>query len=121
VFVMEPGKCRFQEIYNLITAGFSPRCATCTAVGGVRYLGFTYDLPVTGATNAAGTFIIPLMLTLKEFERALRTGGTINHALLFNFEKQLYCSLLHLAGNCQRLRSVGNDTVWSALSPPIQF
>jgi hypothetical protein len=86
VFVMEPGKCRFQEIYNLIPVGFSPRCATCTAVGGVRYLGLTYDLPVTGATNAAGTFIIPLMLTLKEFERALRTGGTIDHALLFTLK-----------------------------------
>jgi hypothetical protein len=86
VFVMEPGKCRFQEIYNLIPVGFSPRCATCTAVGGVRYLGLTYDLPVTGATNAAGTFIIPLMLTLKEFEKALETGGTIDHALLFTLK-----------------------------------
>jgi Malectin domain len=86
MFVMEPGKCRFQEIYDLIPAGFSSRCATCTGVGGVRYLGLTYDLPVTGATNAAGTFIIPLMLTLKEFERALETGGTINHALLFTLK-----------------------------------
>ncbi|MGB2666256.1 MAG: malectin domain-containing carbohydrate-binding protein [Candidatus Acidiferrum sp.] len=86
VFVMDPSKCRFQEIYNLIPVGFSPRCPTCTAVGGVRYLGLTYDLPVTGATNAAGTFIIPLMLTLQEFERALGTGGTINHALLFTLK-----------------------------------
>jgi hypothetical protein len=86
MFVMEPGKCRFQEIYDLIPAGFSHGCPTCTGVGGVRYLGLTYDLPVTGATNAAGTFIIPLILTLKEFERALRTGGTIDHALLFTLK-----------------------------------
>jgi Malectin domain len=86
VFVMEPGKCRFQEIYDLIPAGSSTRCAACTGAAGVRYLGMTYDLPVTGATNAAGTFIIPLMLTLKEFDRALQSRGTINHALLFTLK-----------------------------------
>ena len=81
VIVIDPNTCLFQEIYDAYPAGSNSRCPTCTAQSGVKYSGTTYDLPMTGATNADGTYIVPLTLHLQEVERALATGGTINHAL----------------------------------------
>ena len=76
----------FQEMYqSLISAPagqpvFSP-CPTCTADSGVRYASSTYDLPTKGSTDAAGLYLMPLVLRLQEVEQALASGGTINHAL----------------------------------------
>ena len=78
----------FQEIYNLVPPGTYPNCptsgqSTCTAASGVRYLNSTYYLPNSqgGGVDAAGLYVMPLMLRLQELEQALATGGTINHAL----------------------------------------
>ena len=82
LFVISPTTCSFQELYNLYPAGYNPECRRCTAQSGVRYPSSTYDLPASGSTSAGGTYLIPLTLRLQEVERALATGGTINHALM---------------------------------------
>jgi len=89
VFVISPGDCSLEEIYDLYEAGYSAKCPQCTATSGVEYQSLTYALPdKSGTTNAAGTYIIPLVLRLQEVERALATGGTINHALPVTLKNQ---------------------------------
>ncbi len=71
----------FQEMYNYYAAGANSGCGKCTSQSGVIYQNSSYALPANGSTNAAGTFIMPLTLRLQEWENAVATGGTINHAL----------------------------------------
>lgn len=71
----------FQEMYNYYAAGANSACGTCTSQSGVIYHNTDYALPANGSTNAAGTFIMPLTLRLQEWENAVATNGTINHAL----------------------------------------
>jgi hypothetical protein len=88
----------FQEMYqSFITAPaaqapFAP-CPSCTADSGVRYANSTYSLPTapSGATNAAGLYVMPLTLRLQEMENAVSTGGSIKHALSFTLN-QGYCA-----------------------------
>jgi hypothetical protein len=82
LFVISPMTCSFQELYNLYPAGYNTQCRLCTAQSGVKYPSSTYDLTAGGSTSASGTYMIPLTLRLQEVERALATGGTINHALM---------------------------------------
>jgi hypothetical protein len=86
VLAVSPATCTFQEIYNLYEPGYNNQCARCTATSGVQYSSSSYALPTNGATNAAGTYIIPLTLHLQEVEQALATGGSINHALSFTLK-----------------------------------
>jgi hypothetical protein len=71
----------FQEMYNYYPTGANSGCAACNSQSGVIYQNSSYALPTNGSTNAAGTFIMPLTLRLQEWENAVATGGTINHAL----------------------------------------
>lgn len=80
----------FQELYDPSTptqcnayAGGSPNC---TALSGVRYSSSTYALPVSGATDAAGMYVMPLSLHLQEMVNAVATSGTIKHALRFTLQ-----------------------------------
>jgi putative Ig domain-containing protein/malectin (di-glucose binding ER protein)/ASPM-SPD-2-Hydin domain-containing protein/Ig-like domain-containing protein len=74
----------FQEMYQYFDAGqLGGECPTCTSDGGIRYLNSTYDLPNVqgGGTDAAGLYLSPLTIHTQELERAVATGGTINHAV----------------------------------------
>lgn len=78
----------FQEIYNLVPAGTLANCpsagvSTCTAASGVRYANSTYNLPNIqgGGVDAAGLYVMPLMLRLQELEQAVANGGAIKHTL----------------------------------------
>jgi hypothetical protein len=86
VIVVSPDSCTFEEIYDLYSEGYNPQCPHCTATSGVQYSSSSYDLPMAGSTDAAGTYLVPLTLHLQEVERALATGGTINHALRFTLK-----------------------------------
>lgn len=78
----------FQEIYNLVPPGAIPDCpsaglSVCTAGSGVRYSNSTYNLPNSqgGGVDAAGLYVMPLMLRLQEMEEAVATGSIIKHAI----------------------------------------
>jgi hypothetical protein len=73
----------FQEMYNYYPLGANGSCLVCTAQSGIRYSNSTYALPNTqgGGVDAAGLYVMPLMLRLQEMEQAVATGGTIKHAL----------------------------------------
>ncbi len=71
----------FQEMYQYYPAGTNSSCQTCTSQSGVRYSNSTYVLPANGATDAAGMYLMPLVLRAQEVEQAIAIGGTINHAL----------------------------------------
>jgi hypothetical protein len=80
----------FQELYDPSTpaqcnayAGGSPNC---TALSGLRYSNSTYALPSGNSTDAAGLYIMPLSLHLQELLNAIKTSGTINHAIRFTLQ-----------------------------------
>jgi hypothetical protein len=68
---------------NTFTGGCST-AGTCTSTSGVKYNYSDYALPPI-ATDAAGMFLPPLIPRLQELERALATGGTINHAIRITY------------------------------------
>lgn len=72
--------CEFTDIYNRYPAGTNviQECPLCTGQSGVRYFG-TFDLPTTGATDAAGMAQQPVSLSLADIQ-----SGEIRHALRFS-------------------------------------
>jgi hypothetical protein len=70
--------CNFYEIYNKYPAGTQRTCSSCTAQSGVKYQGMAYALPTTGATDAGGLPLTPLLARLEEIR-----SGAIRHALRF--------------------------------------
>lgn len=98
LLTVNPTTCAFQELYNIYKVGentFNP-CPECTSQSGVKYANSSYDLPVGGATDAAGLFIMPLTLRLQELQSAVATGGTINHALRFTLQNGYVSGTTHL-------------------------
>ncbi len=85
LFSVDKDTCDAEEIYNYYAAGANTanNCPTCTSQSGTKYSLNSYNLPPTGATDAAGMQILPLTLRAQEFIRAVETGGSINHALRF--------------------------------------
>jgi hypothetical protein len=73
----------FQEMYDYYSVGANGSCLACTSQSGIRYSNSTYGLPNTqgGSVDAAGLYVMPLMLRLQEVEQAVATGGAIKHAL----------------------------------------
>jgi len=89
LFAIDTTNGTFQEMYNYYTAGAATAvegCALCTSQSGLRYSNATYALPAKGSTDAAGLYVMPLMLRLQETEQAVATGGTIKHALRFTLQ-----------------------------------
>jgi hypothetical protein len=89
LFAIDTTNGTFQEMYNYYPVGTATAvegCASCTSQSGVRYSNATYDLPSKGSTDAAGLYVMPLMLRLQEMEEAVATGGTIKHALRFTLQ-----------------------------------
>jgi hypothetical protein len=70
-----------QEIYQYYRTGLNRACALCNSQSGTKYQSSSYDLPAKGSSDAAGMYLAPLILRLQEFEQAIASGGTINHAL----------------------------------------
>ncbi len=98
LFTINTNSCGFQELYNLYQVGqntFNP-CPECTSQSGVKYSGSSYDLPANGATDAAGLYVMPLTLRFQELQRAVLTGGTINHALRFTLQNGYISGNSHL-------------------------
>src|SRR5215469_12402921 len=76
---------KVQEQYQYYNVGLHGSCPTCNSQSGVKFGSDDYALPANGATDAAGMFLLPLMLHLQEMEAAVASGGTINHALRVTF------------------------------------
>jgi hypothetical protein len=98
MFAIDTTTGTFQEIYNLVPPGIVSNCPSaglslCTAGSGVRYSNSTYDLPNAqgGGVDAAGLYIMPLMLRLQELEQAVATGSAINHATRFTLQNGYIC------------------------------
>ena len=113
-FMINPNNCTMQELYDYYAAGYNTTCPTCTSQSGVKYNGTDYALPAHGATDAAGMFMMPQTLRIQELERAIATGGTINHALRFTLSNGMICSSSTAnacGGNAQ-----GTRHIWPATS-----
>jgi hypothetical protein len=78
---IRPDTCDISEIYNVYPVGANTSCPACTSQSGIKYSSDAYALPANGATTAAGMMILPLTLRTEELDRALATGGSIEHAL----------------------------------------
>ena len=76
----------FTEFYQYVPTGNIAGCSNCNSDSGLTYLPSTYTLPANGSTDAAGLYVMPLVLKLQEMEQAVATGGTINHALRFTLQ-----------------------------------
>ncbi len=76
----------FTEFYQYVPTGNIAGCSNCNSDSGLAYLPSTYTLPANGSTDAAGLYVMPLVLKLQEMEQAVATGGTINHALRFTLQ-----------------------------------
>jgi len=73
--------CQFSDIYNNYPSppgNVAQSCPTCTAQSGVKYNGFDFILPTTGATDAAGMAQQPVALRLEDLR-----SGALQHALRF--------------------------------------
>ena len=72
--------CQFSDIYNNYNVGDNTvqSCPLCTAQSGVKYNGYDFALPTTGATDAAGMAQQPVSLRLSDIQ-----AGAITHALRF--------------------------------------
>jgi hypothetical protein len=114
LFAIDTTSGIFQEMYNYYAVGQGTPvgCATCTSQSGVRYSNSAYSLPAKGSTDAAGLYIMPLTLRLQELERAVGTGGTINHALRFTLQNGYICgsSIANACGG----NAGGTRHIWPA-------
>jgi hypothetical protein len=86
LFAIDTTNGTFQEMYNYYNAGQNSGCPTCTSQSGVRYANSTYALPVNGGTDAAGLYVMPLILRAQELEQAVAASGAVNHALRFTLQ-----------------------------------
>ena len=116
LFAIETTSGIFQEMYNYYAAGqgVSEGCAMCTSQSGIRYSNSSYSLPANGSTDAAGLYIMPLTMHLQELERAVGTGGTINHALRFTLQNGYICN--SSTANACGGNAAGTRHVWPATS-----
>jgi hypothetical protein len=82
----------FQEQYQYYAVGLNGGCPLCNSQSGLRYSNSSYALPANGTTDAAGLELMPLELTLQEWEQAVATRSTINHALRMTMGLGFECS-----------------------------
>lgn len=82
LLMIHPRTCDVQEVYNpySVDRPAPANCANCTAASGAKYGSMQFDL-LRGATDAAGLPIYTTTLRVEEIERALATGGSINHMI----------------------------------------
>lgn len=81
----------FTEFYQYYTVGLNGVCLTCNSQSGLSYSYFDYGLPAI-STDAAGLEIMALSLGIQEFEQAVASGGTINHALRMTMGQGRECT-----------------------------
>lgn len=62
------------------------------SASGISYASMTYLLPTNNTTDAAGMQLQPMILGLQELERAVVTGGSINHAMRNTFAQGIEAS-----------------------------
>lgn len=77
LFAVNRETCEFSDIYNKYPAGYNPDCPLCTSAGGVKYFS-DHAMPASGATDAAGMLIMPLLLRLSDIQ-----SGVVRHPLRF--------------------------------------
>lgn len=82
---------QFSEFYQYYTLGLNGSCLTCNSQSGIPYSYFDYALPAS-STDAAGLELMPLSLGIQEFEQAVASSGTINHALRMTMGQGRECS-----------------------------
>lgn len=72
--------CEFTDLYNRYPVGANvvQNCPLCTGQSGVRYTS-DFNLPTSGATDAAGLAQQPVSLTLADIQ-----SGEVRHALRFS-------------------------------------
>ncbi len=74
IVAVNENTCEFFDIYNIHSSDSSGN----NAQSGAKYSGTSFDLPISGASDAAGMELSPLTLHLSELE-----SGHIDHALRF--------------------------------------
>jgi hypothetical protein len=102
----------FTEFYQYVPSGNVAGCAACNSVSGLSYLPWSYQLPANGSTDAAGLYIMPLVAKLQELERAVATGGTINHAIRMTLANGYICDSSN--ANACGGNAAGTRHIWPA-------
>jgi hypothetical protein len=83
MYIVNPSTCGFQEIYDYYPVGTNTGAPTTNSVSGIKYNNSDYALPASGGPDAAGMTMEAMQLHFQEWQNAVNTGGTINHALRF--------------------------------------
>jgi hypothetical protein len=90
------------EFYQFYAAGLNGSCSSCTSQGATHYKNSWYTFQNTqfgsSTTDAAGMQLIPLTSSYQEVRQAVRTGGTLNHALRFTVGLGFECSCVRWPG-----------------------
>ncbi len=96
MFVVNPGTCAVQEIYQYYPVGTNTGAPATNSMGGIKYQNSSYALPQSNSVDAGGMTMLPLMIHFQEWQNAVNKGGTINHALRVTFRAAAIKNLVHL-------------------------
>jgi hypothetical protein len=96
MFVVNPSTCGVQEIYQYYPVGTNTGAPATQSVGGIKYQNSNYDLPHNHSVDAGGMTMLPMMIHFQEWQNAVKTGGTINHALRVTFRGAAIKSLVYI-------------------------
>jgi hypothetical protein len=81
MLTVNPTTCWITEIMKYYAAGTDPDAGPLNnSTAGVQYQNSDYTLNTNGTTDAAGMPVLPMMIHFQEWQNAVNTGGTINHA-----------------------------------------
>jgi hypothetical protein len=93
---VNPTTCHITEIMSYYQAGANPANRAVSSTAGIQYDNSDYDLNTKGTTDAAGLPILPMMTHFQEWQSAVNTGGTINHAERITFRPGAIKNLVYL-------------------------
>jgi hypothetical protein len=93
---VNPTTCHITEIMSYFLFAANPKSHSVNSTAGVQYDSSTYVLNTNGTTDAAGMMIAPLMDHFQEWQNAVNTRGTINHAERLTFRGAAIKNLVYL-------------------------
>jgi len=93
---VNPTTCHITEIMGYYPIGANPTNRSVSSTAGVQYDNSTYVLNTNGTTDAACMMIAPLMDHFQEWQNAVNSGGTINHAERITFRGAAIRNLVYL-------------------------
>jgi hypothetical protein len=95
-FTINPTTCYITEINAYYPIGANSSAPTTNSIAGVQYQNSSYALNTNGTTDAAGMTLLPMMIHYQEWQNAVNTGGTINHAVRITFRGAAIKNLSYL-------------------------